>query len=352
MEDASSAPPKIEFDSHCMDLAMHPSEAVVAAAQIDGRVSVFRYALEANSKLTEFTHHTDSCRAVTFSADGSRVFTGSLDQSISMIDVATGQVATHLPQAHSAGISSITTLSEDLAVSGDDDGCIKVWDLRARSKVCQFKESEDFISDMLWVPQKNTLLATSGDGALSVFDMTVNKMDTVSDYMEEELLSMVLIKNGNKVVCGTQEGVLGVFTWGTWADVSDRIPGHPNSVETMVKVDEDTILTGSSDGLIRIMQVSPHKLIGVIGDHDEFPIERIVISHDKNLLASCSHDNTVQFWDISFLREDEGEDDENDMNGAAGGQAAEGDMQEDNEMCAPPAAKGKKEEEPSFFDDL
>merc|ERR1711939_1280309 len=129
-------------------------------------------------------------------------------------------------------------------------------------------------------------------------------MDAVTDYMDEELLSLVLIKNGKKVVCGTQDGVLGVFTWGIWADVADRIPGHPSSVETMLKLDEDTILTGSSDGLIRIMQINPNKLLGVVGDHDDFPIEKIAMLHDRNLLTSCSHDNTVQFWDMAFLTQD------------------------------------------------
>ena len=48
-----------------------------------------------------------------------------------------------------------------------------------------------------------------------------------------------------------------MFKWGEWADASDRVPGHPNSVETIVKLDEDTVITGSSDGLIRWVLVCP-----------------------------------------------------------------------------------------------
>lgn len=72
-----------------------------------------------------------------------------------------------------------------------------------------------------------------------------------SDELEDELLSVSVIKNGKKVVCGSQDGVLVIFSWGTWGDMSDRFPGHPDSVEAVLKVDEDTILTGSSDGIIR-----------------------------------------------------------------------------------------------------
>jgi hypothetical protein len=34
-------------------------------------------------------------------------------------------------------------------------------------------------------------------------------------------------------------------------DFCDRILGHPNSIDTIVALNENTICTGSSDGLIR-----------------------------------------------------------------------------------------------------
>jgi hypothetical protein len=60
-----------------------------------------------------------------------------------------------------------------------------------------------------------------------------------------------LAQNGTKVVCGSQEGVLDIYTWGQWGDISDRFPGHPSSIDSLVAVSEELILTASSDGLIR-----------------------------------------------------------------------------------------------------
>lgn len=34
--------------------------------------------------------------------------------------------------------------------------------------------------------------------------------------------------------------------WGKWGDSSDRCMGHPESVDALLKVDEDTLCTGSS----------------------------------------------------------------------------------------------------------
>ena len=49
--------------------------------------------------------------------------------------------------------------------------------------------------------------------------------------------------------------MLGVFSWGDWGDITDRFPGHPHSIDTMLKLDDDTVFTGSSDGLIRFVCV-------------------------------------------------------------------------------------------------
>ena len=92
-------------------------------------------------------------------------------------------------------------------------------------------------------------------------------------------------------------------------------PGHPKSIETILKVDEDTIITGSSDGLVRVMSVQPNKLLGVLGDHDGFPIEKLLFSAGRHFVGSLCHDNYIRLWDVSILRDDDndGDDDDNEM---------------------------------------
>jgi hypothetical protein len=136
------------------------------------------------------------------------------------------------------------------------------------------------------------------------------------------------MKNGRKVVCGTTEGVLSIFSYGTWGDISDRYPGHPSSIDAILKVDEDTILTGSSDGLIRVVSIQPNQFIGVLGDnHEGFPIEQLQFTCDRSYVGSVTHDNFIRLWDARILDEnyDDGDDDddnediddENDMKMAA-----------------------------------
>jgi len=229
------------------------------------------------------------------------------------VDCNTGTLIYRNLNAHDYPIYSMLNY-ENLLATGDDNGYIKAWDLRQQNCAFEFKENDDFISDMIINPEHNLLLATSGDGTLGVYDIRKGKLHSLSDTQDDELLSLAILKNGKKVVCGTQDGILDIFSWDKWADISDRFPGHPKSIDTIVKVDEDTIFTGSSDGLIRVVQIHPNKLLGVIGEHEEFPIERIRLSRDNKYLGSCSHDNTVKFWNVEYLMDNDNENNEEENN--------------------------------------
>lgn len=162
-----------------------------------------------------------------------------------------------------------------------------------------------------------------------------------SDELEDELLSIAVVKNGRKVVCGSQDGVLCIFSWGQWGDMSNRFPGHPQSVETLVKIDEDTVCTGSSDGIIRIVQLHPNKLLGLVGDHEDFPVEMMKLSQDKKLIGSVSHSNKIHFWDVGYLHEEE-EDEEEDEEEKGQAEVEDSDDDSDDGMAIDHGHTGRK----------
>ncbi|MCO5568659.1 hypothetical protein L7F22_022358 [Adiantum nelumboides] len=163
---------------------------------------------------------------------------------------------------------------------------------------------------------RERLVVTSGDGSLSVIDLRSGGKAgvDVSEDQEDELLSIASVKGGNKLVVGTQLGMLSLWSPSRgMLDHVDRIPGHPASVDTLCTLDRDTILTGSSDGLVRVVQILPHKLLGIVADHGGMPVERIV--RKGSWLASIGHGPEVKLTDVSELLEpgsedEEGEDDD------------------------------------------
>ncbi|KAI8371535.1 carbonic anhydrase [Radiomyces spectabilis] len=127
--------------------------------------------------------------------------------------------------------------------------------------------------------------------------------------MDDEMLSLAIVKDGQQVVAGSQSGTLYTWEWGNWKRASDRWIGHPCSVDTMCKLDEQTICTGGNDGLLRLISLDPQQFQGVIGDHgQDFPLERVRVTHDQNFIGSCGHDMQLRFWEIQSLFEQDSED--------------------------------------------
>ncbi|XP_073006952.1 WD repeat-containing protein 55 [Typha latifolia] len=284
------------------DLDFHPSSPLVAAALISGDLHLYKYTADSQpQRLFGIRAHEESCRAVRFADSGRVILTASPDCSILATDVETGAAIARLEDAHEDAINRLVNLTETTIASGDDEGCIKVWDTRQHVCCNSFQAHEDYISDIAFVSDSMQLMGTSGDGTLSLCSLRQNKVKSRSEFSEDELLSLVIVKNGRKVVCGTQTGALLLYSWGHFKDCSDRFLGHPMSVDTLLKLDEDTLISGSEDGIIRLVGVLPNKIIRPLAEHSEYPIERLALSNDKKFLASISHDQMLKLWDLQEL---------------------------------------------------
>jgi len=152
------------------------------------------------------------------------------------------------------------------------------------------------------------------------------------------------------------------------------VPGHPNSVDALCAIpstypsSHNTILTGSSDGLLRVIELLPTRLVGVIADHGDFPIERIAIDRagEGRWVGSVGHDEALRMTDLREAFEDEDaraaktEDEDNASSDAGEGsdvlkpRKREKIDKAERELEGKPQKKGKNQidADPSFFSGL
>ena len=64
---------------------------------------------------------------------------------------------------------------------------------------------------------------------------------------------------------------------------------------------------GSEDGLIRLLNVQPNRVFGVVQRDpmvkEPSSIERIALSCNKDFLVCAAHENAVQICDLRFLKD-------------------------------------------------
>ncbi|KAK7042385.1 succinate-semialdehyde dehydrogenase [Favolaschia claudopus] len=321
--------PDIPVGAQIFDVVFHPNESVVYTATLTGHIKAFAYDQSSHKNTFSVRPSKRSCRALTINDDGTRLYAAGKAKAIYTVNSETGDIVETRVGAHDDPINRIKHVMPWLLATGDDNGVIKLWDPRQQEAIRTHKQHFDYITDFLWLPDKHHLLATSGDGTLSVMDVRSKKSTPFaqSEDQEDELLAATTIKAGAKVVVGTQLGILSIFNRSSgYADCVDRVPGHPSSIDALCSLPSDfiesagspgmenTVLTGSSDGLVRAVQVLPTRLVGVVSDHGELPIERLAVGGGTGRLQ---------------LNEEEDEDD--DDTGKTGKSKTESDDEDEED---------------------
>lgn len=101
-----------------------------------------------------------------------------------------------MDSVHTSPIYTVQFLDENLLASGDDDGAIKIWDLRTLKPVYTAEDQlGGTTTDIKFDVAKNFMLATNSGGHLGVYDLRKNddskeKLYALSDEMEEEMTCM------------------------------------------------------------------------------------------------------------------------------------------------------------------
>ncbi|WVW81388.1 hypothetical protein I302_103380 [Kwoniella bestiolae CBS 10118] len=332
--------PDIKLRNQPFDLAFHPNESVIFSSLLTGEVKAWRYDDEDGSTSSSWSVRPSkrTARAITVEEGGKHIWMGGKSGTLFQLTTEMGTIVREHEKAHDVPINRVFCVNENLIASGDDDGIIKLWDPRKPDVIREYNQHFDYISDFTYFDDKRQLVSTSGDGHLSVIDIRSNKPQplSVSADQEDELLSIVQIKGGQKAIVGSGLGILSIWNRKLgWGDSVDRIPGHPASIDAIVALTPDVIATGSEDGMIRVLQVLPHKFLGVIASHEEYPIERIKLDRNSKWLGSVSHDECLKLTDVSDLFEDsdgegDGEDDDEEMD-EDGAEEVEGDEEEQGE---------------------
>jgi len=147
---------------------------------------------------------------------------------------------------------------------------------------------------------------------------------------------------------------------------TDPPPRHPHSIDALCALppslcttsnSSSTILTGSSDGLVRVVQLFPTKLLGTVADHGEAsPIERIAVDRDGegSWLGSVGHDDVLRLTDLAGALEEKGEDahedqsaddrtDEGEDDGGLGGSVVDASVDDEDSDDSSVDERPKKE---------
>jgi len=290
--------------------------------------------------------HTNDVKTIAFSADGKTIISGSIDKTVILWDVQTGQVKQRFTK-HQGMVWALAFSSDQATIASAcyEIGDVWVWDaqtgesrrqLSPRLSTMAFsKKGEVFIGARLkslytWDTQTwkrnridtehtdaiyvialssdgKTLASGDRDGIIILWD-TESWRPIQKIKLQNWIKSLAFSPDGKKLVVGS--AVMGasgsqiggeINVWDIAAKKSVTLMKSPEIVWSVSVSPNGKLIVGASrGGKIRIWDAQTEKLKEIFDGHDKIVFETI-FSPDGASLASCGGDGTVKFWDIGNL---------------------------------------------------
>lgn len=270
-------------------------------------------------EIRRFDGHEGAVVTVSVMADGRRAVSGSDDGTVRLWDLETGEEMYRF-DGHAGGVTAVAMTADGRrAVSGSFDRTVRLWDLESGREIRCFEGHRGGI----------TAIAVTADGRRAVsgsFDRSVRLWNLESfgeiSYFEGHtrfVRAVAVTADGRRAVTGSSDRTirlwdlekaeeicrLGVDEVHVWQRMWDRINGDFFFFEAQagwiralaLTVDGRQAVSSSSDGTVRVLDLDNGQEIRRFEGH-EGTVTAVAVSADGQYVVSGSFDQTVRLWEF------------------------------------------------------
>jgi len=238
--------------------------------------------------------------SVSFSHDASRIASSSLDETIRIWDVVTGNELRKLT-GHSGWIyGCIHSPDSKTVASCADDQTIRVWDLNTGAEIRKFAKHWGPVSSVCYSPHGDKLASVSSDKTLRLWDVQYGKELGMIEAGTGWLYSCDFSPCGKAVACTSEDKVSRIYSVSSRQELA-RMHGHTASVACgRFDPSGKYYATCSEDKTVRLYDLTCalHSSKTRLTPAHVSAIAHVAYSDDGMFAVSGSRDGDVLIWAV------------------------------------------------------
>jgi WD40 repeat protein len=242
--------------------------------------------------------HTRCVNSVSFSPDGTRLASGSHDQTVRLWDARSGVELATL-KGHTSWVESVRFSPDGTRlVSGDGDGMIKLWDAHSGAALLTLKGHMREVNSVSFSPD-GTYLASSGhDDTVKLWDARNGvKLATLKGHTSQ-VKSVCFSPDGTRLASAGGEvnlGVIKLWNLRSGAELA-TLTGHTGCVTSVAFSPDGTRLaSGSYDETVRLWDARSGAALLTLDEHTH-DVSSVSFSPDGTRLASADNFGAIKLW--------------------------------------------------------
>jgi WD40 repeat protein len=281
-------------------VALTPGGEQAVSASLDNTLKVWD--LETGQELRTLIGHSSWVHGVAISPDGRRVISASEDGTLKLWDFDSGHEL-HTLSGHVNAVNATAVTSEGrFAVSASSDKTLKVWDLVSGKEIRTLAGHTDSVNAVSISPDNLHVISASSDGTLKVWNLETGEQLRDLIGHSGAVTGIAMITGGSRVVSASSDKTLKVWNLETGQELH-TLTGHSAELEGLATTpDGCRALSASRDRTVKVWDLETGLELSTFAGHVSW-VSAVSVSLGSALAISASWDKTLKVWDLDARQE-------------------------------------------------
>lgn len=282
-------------------VAISPDGNTIAGGSVDKTIKIWNLA---TGELLETLRDLHEIWAIAYSPDGRTLASSSGDNTIKLWDLGTGTLKATLAGHSSRVLTLAFNHDGSLLASGSADHSIKLWDAIQGVEKVTFKGHSDWVNAVAFSPDGQTLASGSVDTTIKLWNLSqvclagqpCEPVHTLNSSFYR-VQTLAFSPDGKILVSGSGDGNLNVWSLAP-LELQRTLRSHMDTVNTVAISPNGWLMAsggGSLDPTVHLWDLKTGELLDTLKGHSD-TVRALAMSPNGQILTSASADYTINIW--------------------------------------------------------